>query len=188
MKEFFKLIDHVIGPDKNWSFFIRKVLSTLLVATIGAYSWHEYTTFNRSHWEELPLHTAIRENGIEQKVLSYLNTVISAHMDHLKSVWVYSWPDARTLLPVAHAGSPENPIPLGYFQVTDAHQVGELVMEQCTELHRHNKRLIACPIMAENDAWGVVVFECLVDCDEAWLSHYQALAHKLAHLIYSNHD
>ena len=92
-----------------------------------------------------------------KQVQQYLDGLIRAD-PNLSSVWVYSWPDARTLIPVAHAGFHVNPLPLGYFWVTDYKEVGGLVMERCVEMDRL-KHLVACPIMAENDAWGVAVFE-----------------------------
>ena len=49
-------------------------------------------------------------------------------------------------------------MPLGYFLTGDYKEVGGLVMERCVEMDRPT-HLVACPIMAENDAWGVAVFK-----------------------------
>ena len=109
-----------------------------------------------------------------------------AHGDKLKGVWVYSWPDARTLIPVLHSGHQKDPMPIGYFQIKEASSVGQLVMEQCAEIERLETKLTACPIMAENDAWGVVVFEAKDDTNRPrnWKSIYAALTHKLSNIIY----
>ena len=188
MDEAFKFLNTVASPGKTWGCFFRKSLSTLLVACIGAYGFDQYKNMSRSHWEELPLHTAIEVGDKRKQTQKYLDSLVHSHGDHLKGVWVYSWPDARTLEPVAHSGHYVDPMPLGYFQVKDAHAIGQMVMEQCTELTRRDQTLTACPIMAENDAWGVVIFECKDHGQrpDRWRSVYAALTHKLSHIIYSD--
>ena len=59
MEEFAKLVTTIVSPGKDWATFIRKVLSTTLIACIGAYGFSQYEEMNRSHWDDLPLHTAI---------------------------------------------------------------------------------------------------------------------------------
>jgi hypothetical protein len=189
MDKFVDLIGQMISPGKTWGCFFRKTLSTLLVASIGAYSFTTYQRMERSHWEDLPLHTAVKDGNIEERVNRYLQLLVAADTG-LRSVWLYSWPDARSLIAVAHAGNHTNPIPLGYFLTTDALVAGQLSMEQCACLKRPGKKLLACPIIAENDAWGVILFEHEVGSDRPnnYKSVYVALAHKLANLIYNNHD
>jgi len=189
MEKIIDLIDKFISPNKTWFNFLQKIFSTLLIASISAYAYHTYQSgFVRSPWDELPLHDAI-EGDRKHEVAKYLNRLIEADPE-LISVWVYSWPDARTLIPVVSAGSNKDPIPLGYFRRTDTLLVGELVMEQCDCLKRPNKKLLACPIVAENDTWGVIVFEHKVDNErpKKYKSIYIALAHKVAHIIYHNED
>ena len=137
----------------------------------------------------LPLPPSGPAGDIEERVSRYLQLLVAAD-DSLKSVWLYSWPDARTLIAVAHPVNHTNPLPLGYFLRTDSSTVGELVMEAFASLDRPGKKLLACPIIAENDAWGVVVFEHELDTQRPhnYKSVYVALAHKLANLIYHNHD
>ena len=60
-------------------------------------------------------------------------------------------------------------------------------MERCVEMDRPG-HLVACPIMAENDAWGVDVFELKERPENYWRSVYAALTHKLSHIIYHDHD
>ena len=188
MEELAKLLTSIVSPGKDWGTFSRKVLSTLLVFCIGAYSFSKYEDMNRSHWEDLPLHTAIEVGGRRGEAQAYLDTLMRAHQGMIKGIWVYSWPDARTLIPVLHSGHQKNPMPIGYFQVKDAYSVGQLVMEQCAEIERLGSRLTACPIMAENDAWGVVIFEVCEDKapETNWRSIYAALTHKLSHIIYNH--
>ena len=185
-KEFIKLLEQIVSPGKTWGCWTRKALSTVLAASVGVVGFNAYEGLQRSHWEDLPLHTAISKNDIANRVQLYLDGLIRADQN-LKSVWIYSWPDARSLIPVAHAGYHVNPLPLGYFWVADYKEVGQLVMEKCTQLNR-DLHLVACPIMAENDAWGVVIFELKAEKIDHWRSIYQALTHKLSHIIYHNHD
>ena len=183
-----KQIRKIIDPGDSWSKFFRKSLSTLLVASIAMFGYSVYSRDTRSHWEDLPLHVAIKKGDISDQVQEYLERLVR-HDDRLRSVWVYSWPDARTLLPVASAGHAANPMPLGYFLASDYKEVGTLVMELCTQMERPHKTITVCPIMADNDAWGVIAFE-LKDGDPRpnnWRAVYAALTHKLSHIIYSEH-
>ena len=189
MKELIKLIEEIIGPENSWSKFARKFISVILTFSLGGVVWTEYQKIQRSGWEDLPLHTAINKGTIAKQVQDYLNRLLRMRTGELKSIWLYSWPDARTLIAVANAGDATNPLPLGYFQDSDAPQVGQLVMDQCTEIMRGNKNLVACPIVAENDSWGVIVFECHTPCTVQEIIQYKSFAHKLSHLIYySNYD
>lgn len=188
MDKVIDLIASMVSPGKTWGCFFRKTLSTLLVASIGAYGFNAYQRMERSHWESLPLHTAVQEDNVSANVQKYLDRLIRADPD-LKSVWLYSWPDARSLIAVAHAGHHVDPLPLGYFLLNDAGDVGELSMGQCTCLDRPGKNLLACPIMAENDAWGMILFVKEADTKQPpnYHSVYVALAHKLSNIIYHNH-
>ena len=186
MDEAFKFLTTMASPGKTWGCFFRKSLSTLLVACIGAYGFNQYKNMSRSHWEDLPLDTAIDKGNIKGEVQKYLDGLIRADQN-LYSVWVYSWPDARTLIPVASSGLHVNPLSLGYFLVEDYKEVGALVMERCVELNRP-MHLVACPIIAENDAWGVAVFNLKDEKQNHWRSVYAALTHKISHIIYHDHD
>jgi len=187
MDKVLDIIAQMVSPGKTWGCFYRKTLSTLLVAAIGAYGFNVYQRYERSHWEDLPLHTAIEEGDISDRVQSYLDKLKQSDPG-IKSIWIYSWPDSRSLIPVAHSGHHINPLPLGYFISTDVKTVGELVLESCSCLNRPGKKLLACPIIAENDAWGVVVFEHVVGTERPpnYKSFYAALANKLSIIIY--HD
>ena len=189
MDKIVELIDHIVSPGNSWAGFFRKSLSLLTVAGIGAYGFTVYQSMKRSHWEDLPLHTAIDDHEIEKKVEFYLDTLVSTD-SYLNSVWLYSWPDARTLISVAHAGEHNDPLPLGYFLRSDALPVGTLMMGQCTCLKRPAKKLLACPVMAENDSWGVVVFHHRQETGrpDNYKAIYVALAHKLSNIIYNDHD
>jgi len=189
MDKIVDLIASMVSPGKTWGCFFRKTLSTLLVASIGAYGFNTYQRLERSHWEDLPLHTAVKEGDIEERVSKYLQMLVTADAS-LKSVWLYSWPDARTLIAVSHAGNHADPLPLGYFLRSDSTVVGELAMGQCSCLKRPHKKLLACPIIAENDSWGAIIFEHEIGTDrpDNYKAVYVALSHKLANIIYNNHD
>ena len=180
----FKLLNKIVDPGHDWGHFLRKSLSILLVAGIGAYGFNTYQRLQHSYWEDLPLHTAIDRDDKKEKVQKYLNRLIQAD-PNLESVWLYSWPDARSLIAVASAGNHINPLPLGYFWVEDYKEVGKLVMEQCAQMNRPDK-IIMCPIMASNDAWGAIAFKIKGDAPNHWRAVYASLAHKLSHLIYDS--
>ena len=176
------LIEKLIVPEKTWGGFLRKSISTVLVASLSVCGYNLYRNHERSHWELLPLHTAIEQRSdIKPNVRLYIDTIVRTN-PHVDGVWVYSWPDARNLLPVIHSGSSEDPIPLGYFLVEDYMEVGLMSMEQCTSLQR-NSLLYACPIVAENDSWGVVVFVLNKDSINL-IGEMAALAHKISTIIY----
>lgn len=185
MDKIVDLISKMLTPEHNWGDFARKTLSTLLVASIGAYSFNTYQRLQRSHWEDLPLHTAIDEGTKLDQVNSYLSSLIQSDSS-LLSVWLYSWPNARSLIPVTHAGEHINPLPLGYFIDTDAQVIGELALQHCSCLKRPGKKLLACPIFVENDAWGMILFHHHIGTDrpEGYKHVYAALAHKLSNIIY----
>ena len=187
-EELVKLFEQLVSPQKNWGCWTRKVLSTFLVASIGAYGFNQYQALQRSVWEDLPLHVAIEKDEIEKEVQSYIDILVTRDSS-LQGIWVYSWPDARSLINVANAGSPINPLPLGYFLRGDAEAVGSLVFAECSCIKRSGKKLLACPIMTHNDAWGVVVFEHKLGTErpDNYKTLYAALTHKLSNIIY-NHD
>ena len=189
MDKVIDLIASMVSPGKTWGCFFRKTLSTLLVASIGAYGFNAYQRMERSHWESLPLHTAVKEGDVSANVQTYLDRLKQADPS-LKAVWLYSWPDARSFIPVAHSGNHINPLPLGYFLLRDRVVIGDLALAQCSCLKRPEKKLLACPIIAENDAWGVIVFEHEPGTERpnGYKSVYAALAHKLSHIIYHDHD
>ena len=107
LEEGFKLFTSIVSPGKTWGSFARKTLSMLLAADIGAYTFDRYEHMNRSHWEDLPLHTAIEVDDKRQRSQQYLDSLMRAHQGDIKGIWVYSWPDARTLIPVIHSGHKE---------------------------------------------------------------------------------
>ena len=60
-------------------------------------------------------------------------------------------------------------------------------MEQCVEM---NRLITPCSLphhIAENDAWGVAVFNLKDRKQDQWRQVYAALTHKLSHIIYHNH-
>ena len=184
------LLKFELSPEKDWQTFLRKVLSTFVFMAVAVLSVDQYRSFTADGWEDRPLHTRIERGDTRSDVIKYLEVVFKQHQKHLSSIWVYSWPDARTLIPVSHVGMPVNPIPLGYFTVNDSGAVGAMVMEQCAILERTYDSLIACPIFAENDAWGVVVFVCNnpEEAPKDWRNMFRSLAHKLSHVIYKEND
>ena len=88
-KEFIKLLEQVISPQKTWGCWTRKALSTLIAMGVGVMGFNAYERLQRSHWEDLPLHTAISVDGKAEQVQTYLDGLIRADQN-LASVWVLS--------------------------------------------------------------------------------------------------
>ena len=84
MEELAKLFTAIVSPGKDWGTFTRKILSTLLVASIGAYGFSRYEAMNRSHWDDLPLHVAIEVDDRKREAQLYLDNLMRAHEDKLK--------------------------------------------------------------------------------------------------------
>ena len=87
-KEFIKLLEQMVSPGKTWDCWARKALSTLLAAACGVLAFQGYERLQRSHWEDLPLHTAIQKEGVAEQVQLYLDRLVREHGDHLEAVWV----------------------------------------------------------------------------------------------------
>ena len=181
-KEFIKLLEQIISPQKTWACWSRKTISAVLAASIGAYGFNAYREYQAQSFEALDLHEAVVERGLPEKVQANLESLLRLN-PRLASVWLYSWYDGRNMLPVQHAGHGADPFPLGYFTQEHALQIGKLVLGQCVTIDLN----VMCPIMADNDAYGVLIF---VPESGALRSNtnLQAFAHKLTILIYHDHD
>ena len=182
MDKVIDLIASMVSPGKTWGCFFRKTLSTLLVAAIGAYGFNSYRSWQNQTFEALDLHDAVVERGLPEKIQENLEGLLRRN-PQLKAVWLYSWYDGRNMIPVDRAGVGKDPFPLGYFTKDHALQIGKLVLGECTSIGPD----VFCPIMADNDAYGVLIFVP----EEGNLkptTNLSALAHKLTILIYHDHD
>ena len=91
------------------------------------------------------------------KVEALLNGVLSKNRD-IKSVWLYDWPDARNIIPIANFPRTSiDPIPTGYWMPGDEEVIGHFVLSQCTELPNRTFISRACGISGQTDSWGAVI-------------------------------
>ena len=154
MEEFIKLFRNVLAPEADWPKFIRKVLGFTLCVSVGAYGWKLYDTSNIKG--EQPVQTVLaRSDSRERQVRGLLESLLRAD-PNIKSIWVYSWPDARQIVPVMYVGNSSNPLPEGSFVRGDEEALGTFLFGDCYQLARGFSNT-TCPINGFEDSWGVIV-------------------------------
>tara|TARA_E500000331_G_scaffold344238_1_gene380239 strand:- start:223 stop:792 length:570 start_codon:yes stop_codon:yes gene_type:complete len=161
MKEAFETVKGVLSPEDNWSKFAMKITGLAAVAGIGLFGFNLYKTAGCVVEEEEDYEVGIEEVFLEEpekeeEVNGILDRLTRQNRD-INSVWLYDWPDARNIVPIA--GIPRNsedPLPSGYWMKGDEQLIGSFVLGRCAKLNREFISL-ACPIMGASDAWGVLV-------------------------------
>ena len=167
MKEFASLFRYVIAPERDWASFVRKLVSVLLCASLGALAFGMYSDHTKpKQLGELPVLTILEKERDKKEVIRRLMESILRSDENIKSVWLYSWPDALQLLPVMHVGDSIDPLPSGSLQRGDEYAIGAFLFGDCVEINR-NFNNFSCPINGFQDSWGVLVVNYDEDpCDE----------------------
>ena len=188
MNDFIKIVDHFITADKTWAGWTRKILSSLLLSGLLFVGFDTYVDYREG---QTNLQTIIERIEADPEAFGEVKGIINdAHLayDSIAGIWLYSWPDAHNLDTVHSTGARQNPLPLGHFWASDAHDVGKLTLRICTELNRTAKNT-ACSVWGNEDAWGLLVV--VWDEEKPKPDHYEdivnALAHKIGHLLYPHH-
>lgn len=184
MKELLKVIRKVFEVEHSWSAWTRKMIGVVLVASLSINLYERYREVNPVNVRELPVAVLVANNPeLGSEIRRMLMELMNRHSE-LKGIWVYSWADARSLVPVVDVGNQPDPLPLGYFGPSDGPQIGALVLGYCypSNISHHNE---SCPINGNEDSWGVIVF--LLETDE--LPRYLAddirtISHQISHLLY----
>lgn len=178
-----QLVEEIIGPETGWDRFLRKSISIMLVAALGAYSWDRYTEYIAPVVEvETSVEASLTANPSKRKLVQRELDVLLKILPNASSVWLYSWPDARHLRPVMSAGEGPDPMPLGYLRHGDEDTIGHFVLGKCTQLPR-NFVNVSCPVIGIQDAWGVLI----VVYNEEPPSRPEAVeitAEKISHIVY----
>lgn len=189
MNDFIKIVDHFITADKTWAGWARKVLSSLLLSGLLFIGFNTYVEYQEGLTN---LQTIEERIEADPEAFDEVKGVINdAHLayDSISGIWLYSWPDAHTLDTVHSTGASHNPLPIGHFWASDAHDVGKLTLRICTELNRKAENT-ACAVWGNEDAWGLLVV--VWDEEKCKPDHYKdivnALAHKIGHLFYPHHS
>ena len=188
MKEFIQLFRNVLAPEKNWGVFTRKVLGVTLCVSVGAYGWNLY---NQSHQPrtEVPVHVVLSESNVRQReVRETLERIMRAD-SRIESIWLYSWPDARQIMPVMYVGDSLNPLPRGSFIPVDAEALGTFLFGECYQLER-NFQNVTCPINGFQDSWGIIVVNYRDGTSQSHIQyqfqHIEAAAQRIGLMLYSN--
>ena len=150
-----------------------------------------FTTYQEYQEDQTKPHTLEERIEKDPEAFSIVKTLMADTQrayGSIDGIWLYSWPDAHTLDVMHSAGSTHDPLPLGHFWETDAHDVGKLSLRICTELNRSASNT-ACTVWGNDDAWGLLVV--VWDPDERKPNHYKeminALAQKIGHKLYPQH-
>ena len=152
-----ELLRAIVKPESDWGKFSRKIIGLLVSASIGATIWNVYFNYqlNRNA-AEVSVGEVIERDPNKETVIRELLERIKGSNREIESVWLYSWPDARNLIPIMYVGDSLNPLPLGAFREGDEYPVGAFVLGSCTEIQRRVNNY-SCPINGFEDAWGVLV-------------------------------
>lgn len=182
-----ELLKVVWAPESDWGKFSRKVLGLIISAAIGATIWNVYFNYQQATKGELPVGEVIERNPTKRDVIKRLLERISNSDRNIESVWLYSWPDATSLIPVMYVGDSLNPMPLGSFRAGDELPVGTFVLEGCSEIDRRANNF-SCAINGFEDAWGVLVVVYPEDYEptERQTQGIKATARIMGIVLYSN--
>jgi len=188
MKEIFDLFRNVLAPESSWGTFTRKVLGVMLCISVGAYGWNLYNRTKPTQGEQ-PVSVVIsRSDSREKQVRELLNSILRSD-PNIKSIWVYSWPDARQLIPVMSVGDNMNPLPGGSFVRGDEEALGTFLFGECYQLRRQSTNT-TCPINGFEDSWGIIFVRY---SNETPLSHVNerlgiidAASRRVGLILYSN--
>lgn len=157
MKEFIRLLCHVIAPERDWASLARKLVSVILCASLGALAFRMYSDYTKpKQLGERPVLTVIDNSREKKEVVRRLLISIMESDPSIKSVWLYSWPDALSLSPVLYVGDSINPLPSGTLQRGDEYAIGAFLFGDCVEISREFQNF-TCPINGFQDSWGVIV-------------------------------
>ena len=158
MKDLYDLLRNVFAPESDWSRFLRKVLGVCLAATLGAVGWSfiflPYHTKTTETGEE-PVSVVIEQYPAKEKAVRRILQQIKDLDSNIRSVWLYSWPDARQLNPVMYVGDSAQPITGGSFHPGDETAMGTFLFGRCAEVPRPISNH-TCPVNGLEDSWGVV--------------------------------
>lgn len=187
MGDIIKLIRDFLSPTDGWGPFIRKNISIIILAVTISFGYQQYQSYQRGQFYELSAYEVLESfPEIKQRVADYIRVLLNGRIG-VKSVWIYGWHDARTLTPALYAGDSTNPMPSNYFWSTDSRSVGHLALGNCSVVDRPSN-IYACPLVVENDSWGLMVveFEEGVDPTE-YANTIHGISHRVSQIIYHPH-
>lgn len=186
MKEILSLFRDVLSPENDWGSFFRKIIGVTIAGITAIVGFNVY--LNRVDLRdkgEKPVQVILDQSKDKHKTVRKLIEMILRLDPSIKSVWVYGWPDALSLVPIMYVGESENPIPASVFDSRDANSLGHFLFGDCVELPREFPNL-TCPINGFEDSWGVVVVSFRGEPDRHTISEIEGLAHRVGLILYTN--
>jgi hypothetical protein len=163
------------------------MISLIVLSLLAFVGIDVYWNIKERHDKFIPVAEIITTDPHAFEHVKTLMADMKSRHREIKSIWLYSWPDAANVDVVHQVGDTINPLPVGHFWTADAHDVGKLSMDVCTELNR-NLRNTACSIIGNGDSWGVIV----VVWDEEkphpanHVGFVQSFARRISHLLYGD--
>ena len=190
MKEFVQLFRDVFDPERDWSKFVRKFIGVALTAglTLTAYGIYHRNYYLPELGEE-SITTVLRGDPTKRENIKTLLYGIKTSSRDIKSVWLYSWPDARSVVPVMRVGIAEPPLPEGTFLLSDAETLGGYLFGHCGRLPRPFLNY-TCPINGMEDSWGILIITYEPGTEGNDHSHVESvtgsIAHRIGLMLYTN--
>lgn len=185
MKEILHLFRNVLSPESDWPTFIRKLIGVTVAGATAVIGLHFYTQFNLSETGEQPVEVVLDNSKSKQKQIRKLIETILRLDDSIKSVWMYSWPDALNLVPIMYVGDSKNPLPASTFVRQDAPALGPFLFGECFRLTRDFNNH-TCPINGFEDSWGIVVVVIDGDISASTTSEIEGLSRRVGLTLYTN--
>lgn len=182
-----KLLEAVIKPETDWGRFTRKLIGLVASASIGAVIWNVYFNYRISQTGERSVGEVLQRKPAKRPVVRQLLERIMSSDSKIRSVWLYSWPDATNLSPIMYVGDAINPLPFGTFRPGDEHAVGSFVLGLCAEIDRPLDNY-SCPVSGFENSWGIIVVRYSSNYSPAESDRrgIEALAKKMGIILYSN--
>ena len=189
MQKLLDIVADLIQPQRTWGEFSRKIISLLTLSLLAFVSFDLYWNFIERTDKFIPLHEIVETDPNAYNAVKELMAQVQQNHHEIQAVWLYSWPDAANIQHVHHVGASPDPLPVGHFWGADAHDVGKLTLDICTELNRTIKNT-ACAIVGAGDTWGlvVVIWSDEVKRPDGYQDLAASMAKRISYLLYKDHD
>ena len=185
MKEMFRLFRNVLSPESDWPTFFRKMIGLTVAGATAVIGLNVYTQITLSETGEQAVEQILDRSAEKQKQVRKLMEMILRLDKNISSVWVYSWPDALSLIPIMYVGDSQNPLPAGVFDDRDHGALGPFLFGECYSLNRAYSNH-TCPINGFEDAWGVIVIVMDDGVSPSTISEIEGLANRIGLTLYTN--
>ena len=185
MKEIVSLFRNVLSPESDWQTFFRKLIGVTIAGATAVIGLNIYTQVTTGEYGEQTVEVILDRSTEKQKQVRKLMEMILRLDKSIISVWVYSWPDALSLVPIMYVGDSQNPLPAAVFDDRDSGALGPFLFGDCYRLNRSFNNH-TCPINGFEDAWGVIVIVIDGEVNPSTISEIEGLANRIGLTLYTN--